>query len=340
MTFMRSATPARLPFAVGAAAAVLIVSACGADGPADLGTSTADDDVRVIRIAYSVDVLDDTQNAAFGYMQDRVEEINAERDDVEVDLEIYDAQGSVDKQLSDVQSALIKEPDVLIFSAVDAVGSLPAAQAAQDAGVKVIDRRPSDPEPDAFDVAFYAYDETRYAAATQDWVRDYLEANPDVTLKVGLVYGAPAQTAQLSRVDTIKALAEELPDRIEIVAEGYGNWLTDTAQNLAQDWMQANPDINYIAAANDIMALGVSNAVDRAGRSGDIMISGYDLADDGLQRIKDGLQTFDVGTLLEDNGQIIDVAVELVLGTFTDDTYYIDPVHTVTIDNVDEFLAD
>ena len=95
---------------------------------------------KQIKIAYSVDVLDETQNVALTAMQKRVDEINTERDDIEVVFDVYDAQSNVDKQLSDVQTALIKEPDVLLFSAVDAVGSLPAAQAAKDAGVLTIDR--------------------------------------------------------------------------------------------------------------------------------------------------------------------------------------------------------
>lgn len=354
MRFKRTMRLTRCVTATVAGAAVLALAVAGCSGSGTPGVSgsptsgggsstsepSTEAEVRRIRIARSFDVLDDTQNVALGYEKQRVEEINASRDDIQIEFDVYDAQSSVDKQLSDVQSALVKKPDVLILSAVDPVGSLPAAQAAHDAGVKLVDRRPSDPEPDVYDVAFFANDEERYTAATKQWLSDYLDENPNVTLKVGLVYGAPAQTAQLARMDVIKELAEERPERVEIVAEGYGNWLTDTAQNLAQDWMQAHPDINYIAAANDIMALGVSNAVDRAGRTGEIMISGYDLTDDGLQRIKDGQQTFDVGVLLEDTGQIIDVAVDLVLGTFTDKTYYIDPVHAVTAENVDEFLTD
>lgn len=322
--------------ALGVAGLIVALAGCGGASGSAAGSDAGK---KVVKIAYSVDVLDDTQNTALGFMNDRVKQINTTRKDVQVELEVYDAQGSVDKQISDVQSALIKKPDVLIFSAVDAKGSLPAAQAAHDAGVKIIDRRPSDPEPDVFDVAFYAYDEKRYAAATEKWLRDYLTANPNVTLKAGVIYGAPAQTAQLSRINVIKSLANEMPDRIKIVASGYGNWLTETAQNLSQDWLQAHPDINYIAAANDIMALGASNAVERAGRSGHVMISGYDLTDDGLKRIKAGQQTFDVGTLLKDNSQTIDVAVDLALGKFTQNTYYIDPVNAVTSANVGQFLT-
>jgi ABC-type sugar transport system substrate-binding protein len=158
-------------------------------------------------------------------------------------------------------------------------------------------------------------------------------------MNIGLIYGAPAQTAQLAREDVLKELAKEMPDRVKIVAEGYGNWLTETAQNLTTDWLQAHSEINYISAANDIMALGAANALASAGATSDVMVSGYDLTDDGITRIQKGSQALNVGVSLEDQGsQVIDVALGLVDGTFVDKTYYVNPVYSVTADNVEDYL--
>lgn len=292
---------------------------------------------RTIKIAFSIDVLDQTQNVGLAAMKARVDEISKSGRGIAVELDVYDAQSSVNKQLSDVQTALIKQPDVLILSAVDAKGSLPAARAAKDAGVKIIDKRPSSPEPAIADVAFFSNDEARYSKATTDWLRAYLQKNPGAVLKVGLIYGAPAQTAQLLRCDAIKDLAKEMPDRMRIVASGYGNWLTATAQNLTQDWLQAHPDMNHVAAANDIMAMGAANALAAGGRSKDVQVSGYDLTSEGLQRIRNGQQALDVGVTLQGNAQVIDVAVGLVLGTFKDKSYYINPVYAVDASNVNTY---
>ncbi|MGX9885532.1 sugar ABC transporter substrate-binding protein [Streptomyces sp. NPDC002276] len=299
-----------------------------------------------IDIAYSVDVLDSTQNAFLEAMKAEVAAINTGssavkvKAGVKVKLTTTDAQSSVDKQLSDVQTALVKHPNVLILSAVDPKGSLPAAQQAKAAGVKVIDKRPSDPEPSVYDVAFYSNDEARYSAATKKWIMGYLAAHPSVTLKVGLIYGAPAQTAQLVRENVIKDLAKQMPDRIKIVASGYGNWLTATAQNLAQDWIQAHPDINYISAANDIMALGAANAIKAHGKSGSILLSGYDLTSDGVQRLKAGQQAFDTGVSISDGGkQLIDTAVKLAQGKLTQKKVYTNPVYAVTPENVNSIAA-
>lgn len=305
---------------------VMVTVVCAADGK------------REIKIAYSIDTIDETQQIAVDMAEKRVKELNEERDDIHLELTVYDAQNSVDKQITDVQTAIITQPDVLIFSAVDTVGSLPAAEAAKEAGILLIDRRPSDPEPEVYDVAFHANNEGPYTAATKSWIEDYLAANPETNLKIGLIYGNPAQTPQLARCDIVKELAAEMPDRIEIVAEGYGNWNTVEAQNLAQDWLLSRPGMNFIVCANDIMALGASNAVIGADMVGKVMISGYDLTDDGVQRIVEGTQTLDVGVNLKDTYQIIDVAVAMVLGEFKDSVYMMEPTYKIDASNVQEYL--
>lgn len=298
------------------------------------GTPAADDDT--ISIIYSVDKIDENQNKYIQYMQDHVDALND--DGLDITFEAVDANGSVDKQISDVQTILAKNPDVLIFSAVDAVGSLPAVQAAKDAGVFTIDFRPSDPEPPQYDVAFGA-SEADYVAATTEWMQSLLDADPELKLSVGLIYGAAAQAPQLLREDGIKAFAEENPDRVEILAEQFGNWQIDIAQNTAADWMQAYPTMNFISAANAEMALGASNALTAAGKRSDVWVSGYDINDSSLSYVQNGSIDFTTGVLAPDYGQVIEIAVGLVDGSFTDDSYSIEPVYSVTIDNVADVIA-
>lgn len=313
--------------------AVLALSAGALVGCAPAETGSADDSIDIV---YSVDKIDENQNKYIGYMQDRVDALNAEGKNIT--FEAVDANGGVDKQISDVQTILAKSPDVLIFSPVDSVGSLPAVQAAKDAGVFTIDFRPSPPEPPAYDVAFGA-SETSYAKATTDWMQAQLDADPDLKFSVGLIYGAAAQTAQLEREDAIKEFAESNPDRVEILAEQYGNWQIDIAQNTAADWMQAYPDMNLISAANAEMALGASNALTAAGKRDAVQVAGYDINDSSLKYVEEGSIDFTTGVLAGDYGKVIDVALGLTDGSFTDKTYDIEPVYPVTSDTVDDVLS-
>lgn len=293
-------------------------------------------DKQEIIIAWCDDTLDATRSKMIEACEARVEAINAERDDIEVNLTYYDAQASVDQQIANVETAALKNPDVFVFSCVDSQGSLPCLQTMKDTGASIIDIR--DMGSDLVDVVFYGSDEETYKAATTDWIKNYLEENPDVNLKVGLIYGKASQTLQLIRCDLMKELAEEMPDRIEIVAEGYGDWDTQKAMAIMEDWIQAYPEINFVCCANDIMALGASNALVSAGIKDDVILTGIDL-DGGADLIKAGKQDLDVGASILDNDQIIDIAVALATDTWDGgDTYTLDAVMRVDASNVDAYL--
>lgn len=292
---------------------------------------------RVIKVAWCDDTQDATRAKMLEACERRVEEINAERDDIELQLTYYDAQKSVDQQISNVEAAVLTEPDVFIFSCVDSTGSLPCLQTMKDSGAKIIDIR--DMGSDLVDVVFYGSDEATYKAAVQDWVRTYLDENPDENLKVGLIYGAASQTLQLIRCDLMKELAEEMPERIEIVAEAYGDWDTQRAMGIMEDWIQAYPEINFVCAANDIMALGASNALVSAGIKDNVILTGIDL-DGGAELIAEGKQDLDVGASIDDNDMLMDISVALAEGTWDGgNTYTLEAVMRVDASNVDAYLA-
>ena len=292
---------------------------------------------RIIKVAWCDDTQDATRAKMLEACERRVEEINAERDDIELQLTYYDAQKSVDQQISNVEAAVLTDPDVFIFSCVDSTGSLPCLQTMKDSGAKIIDIR--DMGSDLVDVVFYGSDEATYKAAVQDWVRTYLDENPDVNLKVGLIYGAASQTLQLIRCDLMKELAEEMPERIEIVAEAYGDWDTQRAMGIMEDWIQAYPEINFVCAANDIMALGASNALVSAGIKDNVILTGIDL-DGGAELIAEGKQDLDVGASIDDNDMLMDISVALAEGTWDGgNTYTLEAVMRVDASNVDAYLA-
>lgn len=296
------------------------------------------DEKRVINIAWCDDTLDATRSLMLDACKERIKVINEERDDLEVVLTYYDAQASVDQQISNVETAALKKPDVFIFSCVDSEGSRPCLQIMKDTGAKIIDIR--DMDSDLTDVVFYGSDEETYKAATQDWIKTYLKDNPDVNLKCGLIYGKASQTLQLVRCDHMKDLAEEMPDRIEIIAEAYGDWDTQKAMGIMEDWIQAYPEINFVCAANDIMALGASNALVSAGIKDNVILTGIDL-DGGPQLIKDGKQDLDVGASILDNDRMVDIAVQLATDTWDGGkAYTLDAVMRVDRNNVDAYLAD
>jgi len=293
--------------------------------------------VKTIKIVWIDDTLDQTRAVMLKSVEDRVAAINSSRNDVRLELTYYDAQKNVDKQLSDVETALLTKPDVVIFSCVDTSGSLPAVQKIHAAGIPIVDIRDMG-QPNLITTVFYGADEATYAAAMTDWLKKKLAANPSLVLNTGLIYGAAAQTQQFARCDLVKKLAQEMPDRVKIIAEKYGDWDTEKALNITEDWLQSLSNLTYICTANDIMALGASNALVAARKKDQIMVTGVDVTDEGVALIRENKQDATVGARLQDYSQMVDVALGLVEGTFKSPTYTVQTVYVVDKNNVESYL--
>jgi ABC-type sugar transport system substrate-binding protein len=97
--------------------------------------------------------------------------------------------------------------------------------------------------------------------------------------------------------------------------------------------------MNFVCAANDIMALCASNALVSAGIKDNVILTGIDI-DGGAELIKEGKQDLDVGAAIEDNSVMMDIALALAEDTWDGgDTYVLDRVLRIDATNVDAYLA-
>jgi len=76
--------------------------------------------------------------------------------------------------------------------------------------------------------------------------------------------------------------------KIQIVGRWPGMGAKDEAFRKAEDILQAHGDLKAIFAANDPMALGAIAAIEKAGKSGSIIVVGFDGMPEGKQAIRDG----------------------------------------------------
>lgn len=74
----------------------------------------------------------------------------------------------------------------------------------------------------------------------------------------------------------------------EIVTEQDCNYTTEAAQAWAEGLMTSHPEVDVIFCGNDDMAMGVANAIDAVGRTGEIVLLGTDGHEVGLQLMKEG----------------------------------------------------
>jgi ABC-type sugar transport system substrate-binding protein len=311
--------------AVGAAVAIL--------GPAAAPTYAGD-----VNIEFSSSAVDANWAKMIQSMKDSTPEMEAAIGG-KITLNVSDAGMNVDKQISDIQTATVKAPSILLVDPVDVAGVLPAVEAAKAAGIKLFNIRPADSDPEGlYDGKFVFAVETPYATNMKTWMNSLLEADPKLVLKVAIIYGGAAQKEQLSRGDAVKALAAEKPDRVQVVAEKFGDWSLEVAQNATADFITAHPDMNLVVAANNQMAMGVANAIGSAGMTGKILVGSYDIDVPTVQAIIDGKISFTTGLEFRTIGRaILKAAVEISEGTYGG-TLDLNPVYAVTAANAAEIL--
>ncbi|MDD4849731.1 MAG: substrate-binding domain-containing protein [Gemmiger sp.] len=333
--FLRTASVLMAATVLTACGATATSSSSGASVAASsAATSDTATDVKTYKFAYAYANMDENNMRTLKGIQMYVDELNA-TGKYDIEFLYTDAQSQVDKQIADVESLIAQQPDLILMSAVDTVGSIPCLQAIHNAGIIAVDDRGCDTEYK--DVKFTGFDEDNIGLRLQEAVRTYLEQNPDINLKAGGIYGLAAQSEQLKRVDYLKALAEEMPDRLEIIETQYCDWSTDRATSTVEDWMQRYPEMNAIFTASDDMGLGACNALTASGRE-DVLVTSVDGTQIGLQLATAADQYFI--TIAANQEAItrhqVDFFMEMIDGTYTEPEYKCPPecFAIVTPDNV------
>lgn len=298
----------------------------------EVADSSASGEKKKYKFAYAYANMDENNMRTLNGFQAAVDAMNATG---EYDIEfIYtDAQSQVDKQISDVESLIQQQPDLILMSAVDNVGSIPCLEAIQAAGIIAVDDRGCDTE--FKDMKWTGFDEDTIGGLKAQAMKNYLEANPDVTLNVGGIYGLASQPEQLKRIQCILNLAEEMPDRINIIETQYCDWSTDKATATVEDWLQRYPEMNCIVTASDDMGLGACNALNAAGKTG-WYVDGVDGTKIGIQLAEEGTQYYNTVAANQEEitRQMVDIFIQLVDGTYTEPEY-VCPASCFTIVNPD-----
>jgi ABC-type sugar transport system substrate-binding protein len=287
---------------------------------------------RTIKIGFAFANIDENNKRILDAIRLAISAINEKRNDIFVEFLYTDAQLSVEKQMADVESLIQQKPDWIELSAVDTVGSIPAARAIHNAGILVGDNRGM--KDDSIDLNFLGMDEYSIQVMIKEWLFAWLNDHPDTVLKVGLIYGNPIHTMQLLRCDAIKDFAEEVPERIQILDERYGNWSTPEAMAISEDWLQRYPEMNCICTASDDMALGASNAVTAANRLDEFLITSIDGTAIGVELVETGKIDMTVKALMTKiEGIWVDVVLAKIEGTMTDKDFSVGRDGLVAIDS-------
>ena len=299
----------------------------------DEGEEPAGDDV--ITLGMSMNAMDDYQTEWLELFEAYCQELGG--------IEVIDtnAEGKVDKQLTDIESLIALEPDVILIRASDSAGVVTGFEACAEAGIPTIDSGFGSDYQDTLKILSSQFFLTSLQA---QYCIDWLEEHPDETLKVGYVWGAQGQSSTQERYDGWHdTLMDAMGDRVEILAEKVCNWSATETMTAVEDWVQAFPDMNCIVAQSDEMALAASNVLQAAGIGTDeCIVIGIDGSEAAQEALRNGTLNATVYTSKKADAEItVDYAIRVANGEdFVGQT--IDPGDEIsalmTGDNIDEVL--
>ncbi len=151
--------------------------------------------------------------------------------------------------------------------------------------------------------------------------------------RIAVIEGIPGHETGDSRLAGFREGIAAHPG-IAIVASQTANWERDQAFNVAQNILQAHPEVRGLFAANDIMALGAVEAVAAAGRTADILIVGFDAQDDAVTAMREGRMAASIAQHPTDMGrQAVLTAWRILEGQPVDAEQPV-PIQLVTADSV------
>ena len=294
--------------------------------------AVAQDDGPVIGLSVKTITNDPFQAAWVEAAQAKVEELGGS-----AQLLVAGGQTAVASQSSQLEDLVTQQVDGIIVSPLDGSAVLPALQKAKDAGVPVflVDQPIAAGNEDLYETLIA----TDNVNAGRELATYLVTTMDDPELKVAIIEGAPGSVAG---DDRLTGFMEGLASGgIEPVASATGEW--DNAKALAamENILTANPDLQAVLSASDVMVDGILQALAGAGKD-DVAVLAIDGSTVGIQGVLDG-------KLLADNTQdpmaMGSMAAEFAIGMANGEIepgslekYFDSGTTTVTIDNAEEAM--
>ncbi len=262
---MRCSSRARAPLA-----ALLALAACSPSGEA-----------AGVRIGVSYQALE------FPFVAALQRAAQARAAALGVELVEADAGNDASVELGNVETLLRRGIDCLAFEATSLDASAASIEAANRAGVPVVQFNGK--ANGGRSLTFVGSEQSESGDLLGRWLVSILRASGKPSLRGFYLRGVAGQVTDLARSDALRArLAREgSSDRIELI-EQFADYDRSRGQAVTESLLAAHPDVDFIVANNDDMILGALVAVEARGPAGRIALAGVDGLPEVLARIAEG----------------------------------------------------
>jgi ribose transport system substrate-binding protein len=178
------------------------------------------------------------------------------------------------EQVNLVEQMIARQVNVIVIAPADSKALVTVLKRAKDAGILVVN---IDNKLDAdvlkqagLTVPFVGPDNRAGARKVADALAKQLKPGDKVAIIEGIPTAFNGQQRRLGFEDAMKN------SRMNIVAVQSGNWEMEKANNVASAILSEHPDLKALLCANDNMALGAVAAIQAAGKTGQVLVVGFD----------------------------------------------------------------
>jgi ribose transport system substrate-binding protein len=227
-------------------------------------------------------------NSPFWAAMETAAEREAEAQGVNLVALAADRETDVERQFQIIENLIQQGVDAILLAPSGSKELVPAIRKANDAGIPVLllDTRIDEAAAASVGARILTYigsDNFEGGAVAGRYLTEILGGSGDVAIIEGI---SGHETADQRRLGFLSGI-ERFPG-IRVVASQTANWERALAYNVAENLLQAHPEIDAIFAANDEMALGALEAADAAQRLATVAIIGFDAIPDALDNIRTG----------------------------------------------------
>ncbi|HEY1082053.1 MAG TPA: sugar ABC transporter substrate-binding protein [Prosthecobacter sp.] len=178
------------------------------------------------------------------------------------------------EQVNIVEQMTAQGAKAIVIAPADSKALVPALKRAQQAGVLVVN---IDNKLDAevlkqagLAVPFVGPDNREGAKRVGEALAKKLKAGDEVAIIEGVTTAFNGQQRKAGFEDAMKAAG------MTVVSSQSGQWEMEKANTVAAGILSAHPTVKALLCANDNMALGAAAAVQSAGKTGQVLIVGFD----------------------------------------------------------------
>lgn len=262
-----------------------------------------------VKIAFVPNVIGDSVAAAW---EDGMEKELSIFENVT--FQRFDGKASAETQVQIMSDLVNQHYDAIILQATDAAALAASVEQAEAAGIPVITLNMDASTPHAALVAMVDYEAGALVAKN-------IASSIGETGKVVIIQATPgASRGEILEAGFRDEMAKH-PD-VEIIDAQTGEWLTEKANVVMNDFLTKYDKIDAVFCHNDAMAEGASQAAEAAGRLGEMVIWGADGESKALEYIEKGKMAGTIYTNCYDQGATAARLAMYFIGSEADTSSY------------------